>query len=59
MADIKIENVDYSGFDLFSDSENFLTDLYINDVVNVDGGLYLPVTVCTACCSGNSFCCEL
>ena len=66
MADIKIDNIDFSGLDLFSDSEDLLAELNDNDVNSVMGGMEVQLqapeaqlrgqTYARTCC-GVSGCC--
>ena len=59
MADIKIENINISGLELFSDPEGFLTDLDDHDVDKVIGGMAAfetDVTTAYTCCAGSCTC---
>ncbi|MEH2319598.1 hypothetical protein [Nostoc sp.] len=38
MADIKIDNIQPAGVELFADSESFLNELAYGEIANINGG---------------------
>ena len=60
MADIKIENIDLSGLELFSDPEGFLSELDDSDESSIIGGLLanddIYTNAASCCCAGSCTC---
>jgi len=48
MAEINVSNLHPVGSDLFSDSENYISELNDNEVGTINGGLVNVSVLCTA-----------